>query len=42
MKSINKNKRYHQLEIIIVNGKTITSTILNKTMDMRKENTLTK
>ena len=26
----------------VVNGKTITSTILNKTMDMRKENTLTK
>ena len=26
----------------VVNGKTITSTILNKTMDIRKENTLTK
>ena len=26
----------------VVNGKTITNTILNKTMDIRKENTLTK
>lgn len=26
----------------VVNGKTITSTILNKTMDIRTENTLTK
>ena len=26
----------------VVNGKTITSTILNKTMDIRKENTLSK
>ena len=26
----------------VVNGKTITSTIRNKTMDIRKENTLTK
>ena len=26
----------------VVHGKTITSTILNKTMDIRKENTLTK